>query len=239
MSEIHHANPFLKKRYSPLDFPPKFMEVWEYFKTLDKEDPKELGLDFSLSGLVFEKIYSPTAGFWLITCRAKRLSNTTSVLAYVKVEGESVQYKTPNDNHWTTLPDTNTFVDRLLDLIDDPANQRQFFIMQQENNKSFFMGFFHADEPYEIDYRSVKFSVSADQCDILLMQKDKTLKDLDPIDATIINNVYPQTSTSIGNDVSKYKFITFNGFLYTPVEIIPGEGGLFSFRAKFVRDMKM
>lgn len=239
MSEIHHINPFLKKRISPLDFPSKFMEVWDYFKTLDQEDPKELGLDFSLRGLVFEKIYSPTAGFWLITCRAKRLSNTTTVLAYVKVEGEIVQYKTPNDNQWTTLRDTDTFVDKLLGLIDDPANQRQFFIMQQENNKPFFWGYFHADEPYEIDYRSVKFSVSADQCDILLKQKDKTLKDLDPIDATIINNVYPQTSTSISDNPSQYRFITFNGFLFKPVAIEPGLSGLFKFKAQFIRDMKM
>ena len=203
MTETHRMNPFLKKRISPLDFPPKFMEVWNYFKTLDQEDPKELGLDFNLRGLVVEKIYSSTAGFWLITCRAKRLSNTTTVLAYVKVEGEIVQYKTPNDNQWTTLRDTDTFVDKLFDLIDDPANQRQFFIMQQENNKPFFMGYFHADEPYEIDYRSVKFIVTAEQCDLLLAQKDKKPEELKEVRAQIINNIYPQTSTFISNDASQ------------------------------------
>lgn len=243
MSENQRINPFLKKRISPLDFPPNFMEVWDYFKTLDQEDPKELGLDFSLRGLVFEKIYSPTAGLWLITCRAKRLSNTTTVLAYVKVEGESVQYKTPNDNQWVSLYDTNTFVDKLLDLIDDPANQRQFFIMQQENNKPLFMGYFHADEPYEIDYRSVKFSVTDTQCDLLLEQKEKkkdvAIEVLDWINATVEENVYPRTSLNLNTDVKLYKFITFNGFLFQPAEIELGEERSFRFKARFIRDMKM
>lgn len=237
MCENHRVNPFLRRRVSPTDLPHDFMEVWNYFETLGEEDFGKIGFD--LHDLVFEKTYSSNAGFWLISCRAKRLSNTATVLAYIKINDGIVQYKTTNMDKWIVLNSPDMFVDKLFDLIDDQENQRQFYMMQQANDKPFFSGFFHADEPYEIDNRSVKFRVSPVQCDLLLDQKGRTLEQLDLIEATITRNTYPQTSTFISNDASHYKFITFNGFLYTPVEIIPGEGGLFSFRAKFVRDMKM
>lgn len=240
MCENHHVNPFLRRRVTPTDLPPDFMEVWNYFETLENEDPKEIGFD--LHGLVFEKTYSPNAGLWLISCRAKRLSNTATALAYMKIEEGVVQYRAVNIDEWTILNTADMFVDKLFDLIDDQENQRQFYMMQLANDKPFFSGFFHADEPYEIDDRSVKFAVSDTQCDLLLEQKEK--KDapdniLDLINASIINNLYPKTSMVINPDARRYKFITFNGFLYSPVEIIPGEGGLFSFKARFIRDMKM
>lgn len=229
-------NPFHKKRKSPADFPPSFMEVWNFFKVIDQESPKDIGVD--LHGLVFDKIYSSRANCWLIFCHAKRLTDTTIVLAHVKIDTNVFSYRTSTEESWHSLRTPDEFVNKLFDLIEDPANKRLFFIMQQENDKAFFMGFFHADEPYEIDYRSVKFCVSAEQCDLLLAQKEPK-KSFDTISATIIKNIYPQTSTCISNDVSKYKFITFNGFLFKPIEIVSGENVSFTFKAQFIRDMKM
>lgn len=231
------TNPFLRKTTNPTDLQGDFSEVWDYFKDLNKEPYSEVGVD--LHGLVFDKIYSSVANCWLIYCHAQRLTDTTIVLAHLRVREDLVEFKTPNEDEWTVLRNSDAFVDKLFELIDDPMNKRQFFIMQQENDKKFFMGYFCAEEPYEIDYRSVKFVVTAEQCDLLLAQKDKKLEELEEVSAQIINNIYPQTSTFISNDVSQYKFITFNGFLYTPIEITPGKDGLFSFKAQFIRDMKM
>lgn len=234
------TNPFLRKTINPIDLQGDFLEVWEYFKVLNSEPPSEVGVD--LHGLVFDKIYSSVANCWLIYCHAQRLTDTTIVLAHLRVRDDIVEFKTPNEEEWIILKDSDAFVNKLFELIDDPMNKRQFFIMQQENDKKIFMGYFCAEEPYEIDDRSVKFAVSDKQCDLLLEQKEKKdspVDNLDWINASIMRNLYPKTSSAISTDARMYRFITFNGFLYKPVAIeLKGEG-LFSFKARFIRDMKM
>ena len=239
---MRESNPFHKKKINPPNLPADFQEVWDYFEKIDQEKPEEIGIDFDLHGITFEKSYSPAANCWLIGCHAKRLTDTAIVLAYVKTDGRRVLYRTSSENEWENLDNSDIFVDKLFELIDDPANQRQFYIMQQENDKKIFMGYFCAEEPYEIDNRSVKFAVSDTQCDLLLGQKEKKdapVDDLAWISASIISNIYPKTSMIITPDTRLYKFITFNGFLFKPVAIELVARDLFKFKAQFIRDMKM
>lgn len=227
MSEIN----FEMLMSEDLDLPVQYREAWTEFIAYCK---------LKYSYLFFEKIPSRNIGIFLIGCRPIKDASVTTTLAMVKLHEEtSIYFKTIDDDDWSIVDGKMSFARYLTNLLRTPSNQVQFRLMEALNNKECFDGFLCEYEPYDITTKSIKFEITSTESDKLfsLANENKVNEISQEVTASIIPNLYPSTLTAYTG--LRYRYFTFQGFLFEPQEIKDIGDNHLSFKGKFLRNMRM
>ena len=201
--------------------------------------------------LKFELVKSNRPNTFIICCRPELDAGATTSLALIQIISANVlMFKTVDAEEWSKVEDVATFSSCLGALVAKKSqNGRLLELLQSLSHRPKYEGIFVVGDPYEINQNCLRVFLSESQCRDLLKEINENTRfciDLTDHEYEVknveINVEYssPETRKTY-DDRIKYKYFTFQGFLFEPSSqpFSQNANKLLSFKLKYKRNMRM